>query len=207
MSGELHIRISVVGDSGVGKTCLIERFVYDIWNDCPHRTIGLEFRRKAAKINERQVAVVLLDISGHDRYQFLPRSLFRSTDGIIFVYDVTKEDSLKNITTKWNALVEDRQPHSPKMLVADKSDMTSERIVTEDAGRQLADRLELSYMETSCKTGKGVGELFSMIIGACIKYHELRSMPDHRPKEAVGHNFRRQGLLEFSHEELGHCSI
>ncbi|KXJ07022.1 ras-related protein Rab-8B [Exaiptasia diaphana] len=91
-------KILVLGDSGVGKTCLIFRFTEDIFSDSYISTIGIDCRSKVVDIDGKRVRLQIWDTAGQERFRTLTNAYYRGAMGIVLVYDITAEDSFKHIS-------------------------------------------------------------------------------------------------------------
>ncbi|KAF7367542.1 Rab-type small GTP-binding protein [Mycena sanguinolenta] len=138
------IKLLLIGDSGVGKSCLLLRFCDDAWTPSFITTIGIDFKIRTIELDGRRIKLQIWDTAGQERFRTITTAYYRGAMGILLVYDVTDERSFNNIRT-WHANIEQH---------------ASEGAVTEEQGRELANELGIKFMETSAKVNEGVEEAF-----------------------------------------------
>ena len=142
-------KVVLIGDSGVGKSSLLSRFAWDQFSLDTKSTIGVEFATKTVRIDGQTVKAQLWDTAGQERYRAITTAYYREAVGAIIVYDITKEQSFKNVE-KW---VQDIRNNTSKdvciMLVGNKCDLRKERVVPMETGKLFARNNELSFVETS----------------------------------------------------------
>ncbi len=161
---EHNIKISIVGDSGNGKTSLMNKFAIDEFSENTTSTIGVDFRCKIMNINNKRVKIRIWDTAGQERFGEIIRACYRDSDGVIITYDITKYESFLNLE-KWidkviNTI--DRQ-YCSIILVGTKSDLVNERQVPQHEIVDFILKHNLRYLEVSSKEGKNVDLLFSMM--------------------------------------------
>lgn len=123
MNFEYLFKYIIIGDSGVGKSCILLRFIEDTFNPNLENTIGVEFGAEFVEINGTRIKLQIWDTAGQEAFQSITRSYYRSAAGALLVYDITSLESFENIS-KW--IEEARINGNPEMilcLVANKSDL------------------------------------------------------------------------------------
>ncbi|CAA7267697.1 unnamed protein product [Cyclocybe aegerita] len=154
------IQLLLIGDSGVGKSCLLLRFCDDAWTPSFITTIGIDFKIRTIELDGKRIKLQIWDTAGQERFRTITTAYYRGAMGILLVYDVTDERSFNNIRT-WHANIEQHASEGVnKILIGNKSDWTDKRAVTEEQGRELANELGIKFMETSAKVNEGVEEAF-----------------------------------------------
>ena len=158
---ETIFNIITLGDSGVGKTSLIRRYLYNLYDDNSMSTIGLTFSFKEIVLdNNKKVKLKLIDTGGQEKYRALSKSYFKNADGVLFVYSINDEDSFNNIK-EWITLFNENNNGKdgiPQILVETKNDL--ERVVNEESSKKFAEEKSLTWISTSAKTNDKVEELF-----------------------------------------------
>eukprot|EP00879_Flechtneria_rotunda_P003109 GHRR01003330.1.p1 GENE.GHRR01003330.1~~GHRR01003330.1.p1 ORF type:complete len:205 (+),score=51.42 GHRR01003330.1:70-684(+) len=159
-------KVLLVGDSAVGKSCLLMRFTADRFDDVTTSTIGVDFRVKYLTLNGKRVKLAVWDTAGQERFRTLTSSYYRGAQGIIFVYDVTRPESFENLERIWMKEVDiySNIEDSVKMVVANKVDLESERAVTKQQGHDFARNMGCLYVETSAKTNIAVQQAFEELV-------------------------------------------
>ncbi|KAJ3537328.1 hypothetical protein NMY22_g5636 [Coprinellus aureogranulatus] len=175
------IKLLLIGDSGVGKSCLLLRFCDDAWTPSFITTIGIDFKIRTIELDGKRIKLQIWDTAGQERFRTITTAYYRGAMGILLVYDVTDERSFNNIRT-WHANIEQHASEGVnKILIGNKSDWTDKRAVTEEQGRELANELGIKFMETSAKVNEGVEEAFFTLasIGAVPRGCSRFSAPLH----------------------------
>lgn len=153
------MKILLVGDSGVGKSCLLVRFVEDRFNPSFITTIGIDFKIKTVDINGKKIKLQLWDTAGQERFRTITTAYYRGAMGIIIVYDVTDERTFTNVRQWYKTVTEHSNDDAQIMLVGNKSDMEN-RVVTYEQGDELAKELHVQFIESSAKDDTNVNEIF-----------------------------------------------
>lgn len=159
-------KLLIIGDSGVGKSCLMLRFTDDQFNERQLATIGVDFKVKYLKTDSgRRLKLAVWDTAGQERFRTLTASYYRGAQGIVLVYDVTQPQTFANIKP-WLAEVAAHSTHESaiKMLVANKVDLEGERQVTREQGEEFALEHSMIYIETSAKTKFKVTQAFDELV-------------------------------------------
>ncbi|QRW05036.1 Ras-related protein Rab-8A [Ceratobasidium sp. AG-Ba] len=174
-------KLLLIGDSGVGKSCLLLRFCDDAWTPSFITTIGIDFKIRTIELDGKRIKLQIWDTAGQERFRTITTAYYRGAMGILLVYDVTDEKSFNNIRT-WHANVEQHASEGVnKILIGNKSDWTDKKAVTEEQGRALADEFGIKFMETSAKSNEGVEDAFFTLARAAnrdIKTRLIDSQPD-----------------------------
>ena len=165
-------KLLLLGDSTVGKTCFFTRFTDNIYMESHLSTIGTEISDKVVEIEDKKkknkkikIRVQLTDTAGQDRCRFVAGNYFKSTNGILLLFDVTSQTTFDHITNWIKQITDNASADVKIILVANKIDVTSEeRVVTKEAGEELAKKLNIKYMEGSAKENINVPEIFNTLI-------------------------------------------
>ncbi|XP_033733923.1 GTP-binding protein YPTC1-like [Pecten maximus] len=150
----------LIGDSGVGKSSLLLRFADDVFSDTYISTIGVDFKIRTVKIEDKTVRLQIWDTAGQDRFKTITSSFYRGAHGIMLVYDVTDMESFRHVETWIQEVEKYGGCDSSMILVGNKSDMTGKRVVTYTMGKEYAERLGITFLETSAKSTTNVETLF-----------------------------------------------
>uniref|UniRef100_A0A674HL34 RAB2A, member RAS onco family n=1 Tax=Taeniopygia guttata TaxID=59729 RepID=A0A674HL34_TAEGU len=150
----------IIGDTGVGKSCLLLQFTDKRFQPVHDLTIGVEFGARMITIDGKQIKLQIWDTAGQESFRSITRSYYRGAAGALLVYDITRRDTFNHLTT-W---LEDARQHSNSnmviMLIGNKSDLESRREVKKEEGEAFAREHGLIFMETSAKTASNVEEAF-----------------------------------------------
>ncbi|TPP67048.1 putative YPT6-GTP-binding protein of the rab family [Fasciola gigantica] len=164
-----------LGQEDVGKTCILMRFMHDIFDSSYHATIGIDFLSRTIVVDKQTVRLQLWDTAGQERFRSLIPSYIRDSSVSIVVYDVTSRTSFEQ-TSEWIKRIRETKPNEGIIfLVGNKTDLTEKRVVSFEEGSAKAKKERVHFCETSAKSGTGVNGLFKQI-GRAILKHEKQSV-------------------------------
>mmetsp|Transcript_17651 Transcript_17651/g.55881 ORF Transcript_17651/g.55881 Transcript_17651/m.55881 type:complete len:204 (-) Transcript_17651:97-708(-) len=165
---DLLFKLVLIGDSGAGKSCLLIRFADDTFTDSYITTIGVDFRFKTIKVEKKTIKLQIWDTAGQERFRTITSSYYRGAHGIIVVYDVTDQESFRNVKTWMQEIEKYAAEGVNKLLVGNKCDMSSKKVVSYDEAKELADHIGVQFLETSAKNAHNVEQAFQ-VMAAQIK--------------------------------------
>ncbi|PWN37783.1 putative SEC4-like Rab/GTPase [Meira miltonrushii] len=154
------IKLLLIGDSGVGKSCLLLRFCDDAWTPSFITTIGIDFKIRTIELDGKRIKLQIWDTAGQERFRTITTAYYRGAMGILLVFDVTDEKSFSNIRTWYSNVEQHASEGVSKILVGNKSDWDEKRVISTEQGQALADELGIRYVETSAKTNAQVEDAF-----------------------------------------------
>eukprot|EP00775_Hariotina_reticulata_P004493 gene4493-4746_t len=158
------IKLLLIGDSGVGKSCLLLRFSEDSFTPSFITTIGIDFKIKKIFLDNKWVKLQIWDTAGQERFRTITSAYYRGAMGILLVYDVTDEASFNNIRDWMRNIRQHASDNVNKILVGNKSDIADEkRAVPYSRGQALANEFGMQFYETSAKDNVNVEEVFTSI--------------------------------------------
>ncbi|XP_048780978.1 GTP-binding protein Rheb-like isoform X2 [Ostrea edulis] len=158
-------RVALMGFRSVGKSSVTIQFVENHFVDSYDPTIENTFQ-KTLKIRGQEYSLQVIDTAGQDEYSVLPQSYFVNIDGYVLVYSVNSKKSFEVVKFVYDKLLDMKGTINgvPVVLVGNKCDLATEREVTYEEGKRLADSWKVSFMETSAKEHHSVTEVFTQII-------------------------------------------
>ncbi|KAI2617538.1 ras family-domain-containing protein [Hypomontagnella submonticulosa] len=154
------IKLLLIGDSGVGKSCCLLRFSEDSFTPSFITTIGIDFKIRTIELDGKRVKLQIWDTAGQERFRTITTAYYRGAMGILLVYDVTDQRSFENIRT-WFANVEQHATEGVnKILIGNKCDWEEKRVVSTEQGEQLAKELGIPFLEVSAKSNINIDKAF-----------------------------------------------
>jgi Ras-related protein Rab-1A len=164
---ELKFKILIIGDSAVGKTSLLLKYVDNFFPETHMATIGVEYKTKNIETSKYKVILHLWDTAGQERFKSITKSFFNNANGIVFVYDITSKESFDGVKN-W---IKDAEPYGKfeSILCGNKIDLEKKREVKIDSLKEYGLKKKIDVFETSAKTGVKVNDAFEKLVDLIIK--------------------------------------
>jgi len=160
---DFTFKIVMTGDSGVGKSQLIQRFVSNTFEDNHSPTLGVEISTQFLDIDNKKIALSIWDTMGQEQYQSLASLYYKGAGGAILVFDIFKRESFLSIA-KWKENLSSNCSETvATLLIGNKLDLKEQRQVTHDEAIQYAEELNFAYIETSAKDSTNVNRAFELL--------------------------------------------
>ncbi|XP_074517145.1 ras-related protein Rab-15-like [Sebastes fasciatus] len=208
---DVLFRLLMLGDSGVGKTCMLRRFTESDFDPSHISTIGVDFKMKTLEVDGVKVRVQIWDTAGQERYQTITKQYYRRAQGIVFVYDITNQSSFQHLA-KWASDVDEYAPEKVQMImVGTKSDEERRRKVSKDQGSKLAETYGMEFFETSASTNTNIAEAFTRVTELVLQAHKrdvdnlLGSLDDYLDTAALGNEKVKDGTNDESAQKTCAC--
>lgn len=170
---EIKMKILLIGESKVGKTCLINSYVIRSFNINQLSTVGLDFRTKKLDIQGKQIILNIYDTAGQERFRNLATGYMKSADGFLVCFDLTSESTLENVTNWINSIKNTARKNASMLIIGNKSDLNEDREVSTEQGKQFAAKNGIDYLETSSKMHIGVDEAFETLVKKILEQREI----------------------------------
>ncbi|KAI2804675.1 hypothetical protein RDWZM_007995 [Blomia tropicalis] len=161
-------KLLIIGDSGVGKSCLLLRFADNTFSENYISTIGVDFKIRTIEIDNEKVKLQIWDTAGQERFRTITSTYYRGAHGVIIVYDVTNGDSFHNIRN-WLKEIEQNCEVQNRILVGNKNDDPSLKVVLTKDAQELGKLMNMPFFETSAKANINVEEMFNAITRKVLK--------------------------------------
>jgi Ras-related protein Rab-8A len=163
------LKLLVIGDSAVGKTSLLLRYMDDKFSSSFVSTIGVDFKTRTEDIDGRAVRLQIWDTAGQERFRTITTSYFRGAHGILLCFDATERKTFTNVAS-WAAQIKENADETVAVvLVGTKVDMADKRAVTDKEAEALAATHGMRYLATSAKLNSNVKEAFDVLARAALK--------------------------------------
>ena len=158
---DLSFKIIVIGDSGVGKSCLTNRATTNLFEDTYNATVGFEFLSFNVKINEKVIKLQIWDTCGQELYRSLITNFYRNSSLAIIVYAINFKDSFENIEMWLRELRTHSNPDAKVFLIGNKSDLEKRRAVSEEMAQKFKEENDIHFFsEASAKSGFNAKQVF-----------------------------------------------
>eukprot|EP01084_Bolivina_argentea_P013874 25995_1 len=161
------LKIIILGDSGVGKTAILQQYVLNKFMEEHKATIGADFFTKEINVDDSIITLQIWDTAGQERFQSLGNAFYRGADACVLVYDITSKQTFQKITSWKDNFLNQANPENkdefPFLLLGNKSDKKQQRQVNEQEGRQYSQQNNMIFYETSALDGTNVDTAISNI--------------------------------------------
>ena len=159
------VKVTLLGNSGVGKTCIISRFTSNEFKEGTMTTRGADYSQKSIAIKNKIVNLDLWDTAGQENYRSLGRHFYKDSLIVILVYDITNRESFDDLQSLWyNDLKRYGEKYSVLGIVGNKSDLFENEVVSEEEARKFAEDKNAEFMLVSAKTGDNINNLFNVLV-------------------------------------------
>ena len=163
-------KLLCLGETGVGKTCVILRYSDNKFTKHQMSTVGIDFKIKVIEYKTKQIKLIIWDTAGQERFRNITNQYYNGADGIILIYDVTNRNSFNNVTYWINQITsKSDRTKIGLILVGNKTDDEKSRVITKEEGEILGKNNEIDFMETSAFTNYNIDECFDCVIDQIFK--------------------------------------
>ncbi|XP_039112743.1 ras-related protein Rab-5C [Hyaena hyaena] len=180
-----QFKLVLLGESAVGKSSLVLRFVKGQFHEYQESTIGAAFLTQTVCLDDTTVKFEIWDTAGQERYHSLAPMYYRGAQAAIVVYDITNTDTFARAKNWVKELQRQASPNIVIALAGNKADLASKRAVEFQEAQAYAEDNSLLFMETSAKTAMNVNEIFMAI---------AKKLPKNEPQNAAGTPGRNRGV-------------
>mmetsp|Transcript_2058 Transcript_2058/g.3631 ORF Transcript_2058/g.3631 Transcript_2058/m.3631 type:complete len:201 (-) Transcript_2058:177-779(-) len=161
---EYIFKYIIIGDMGVGKSCLLRQFTESKFvSDSPH-TIGVEFGTRIIELGSKKIKLQIWDTAGQERFRAVTKNYYRGAAGALLVYDITRRETFNHLTSWLSDARTMTNPSTIIMLIGNKSDLDFQRDISYEEASKFAEENGLIFIETSAKTKVGVQQAFEEIV-------------------------------------------
>ncbi len=155
-------KVLLLGNSYVGKTCILLRFSEDKYNDDYEVTIGLNYKIKTLNINDNQIKMQIWDTSGEEKFKAIAKNFYRGAHGVLLIYDICEKNSFLDVKSWIEQIIENTDNDDVVMILCgNKCDMEKERQISKKEGENLANSYKIPFFECSAKDNINIDEIFN----------------------------------------------
>ena len=163
-SYDMIFKIVLIGDTSVGKTNMLSRYISNEYNPNSQSTIGVELSTKNYIFDNNEVKVQIWDTAGQEKYRSITSSYYKGAQGCLLVYDITRKETFDNIDKWFSELKNSSNSDITAILIGNKCDLSNERKVTTEEAQKKAKLLNMAFMETSALDGSNIDKAFSELV-------------------------------------------
>ena len=161
---EFMFKVVLVGDSFVGKTNIMSKYLKNEFHEDSKATVGVEFGSKQFNVEGHSIKVQIWDTAGQERYKAITSAYYKGAKGAFIVYDITRKNSFESIDKWINDVTAVADKKITIVLIGNKSDLEDQRQVTKEQGEDKANKLQVAFLETSAFSGENLEKAFQMMI-------------------------------------------
>ena len=166
---ELMVKVVIVGDSWVGKTNIMSKYLKNEFHEDSKATVGVEFGSKQFNIQGHQVKAQIWDTAGQERYKAITSAYYKGAKGAFIVYDISRKNTFDSISRWVSDITATADKKITLILIGNKSDLEDQRQVTKEQGEEKAKEFGLAFLETSASSGDNLEKAFSLMINEVYK--------------------------------------
>ena len=167
---EAKYKILILGDSKVGKSCFLTRYADKTYQEDYLSTIGMDYKIKNYELeNGDIIKLYIWDTAGQDRFRSITSNYYKGADGIILIYDITKQETFNNVRNWITSIKEEAPAKVVLILVGNKVDDEKNRAVQQSEGEKIADEYNLPFLECSAKSDINVTETFDVLVKKIVE--------------------------------------
>ena len=199
----LSCKIVLLGESGVGKTCIISRYINQVFEGNTISTNGASYAAKTLHFDDydKSLKVEIWDTAGQEQYRSLTKIFYKDATAAILVYDITRKKSFDEIKNYWYKQLLECAPSDIVVgLAGNKADLFDREQVSEEEAKEFAKEIKAIFRLTSAMTASGIDELFSAVGKKILDPNyddedvEPEPMPEPTPKKTVEINTKGKGI-------------
>ena len=165
---KLSLKILLIGDSQVGKTSLLLKYTEHIFPEEHIATIGVEYKDKFIIRDNFNIRLQIWDTAGQERFHSITKNIYRNANGVLFVYDITNQESFNNIKN-WIKDLQNVGNDIKSAIIGNKLDLESNRVITREEIEEISNEHNMPFLETSARENINVNEGFDLIVNELFK--------------------------------------
>ena len=170
---DIVYKLLLLGESSVGKTSIILRYIENSFNESDISTCGIDVKCKYVSCENKKIRLDIWDTAGQERFRGLTKNYFRGGHGFIFVYDITNKESFDKLKG-WMKDAKEKIENDYKMIiVGNKKDCEDKRQIDFQTLKEFGEVKQINYFEVSAKTGEGIDQIFNDFVIELLKYRNI----------------------------------
>lgn len=173
MEFDMIFKVLIIGDSGVGKSNLLLRFIKNEYSESLKSTVGAEFSSKLMTVEQIVVKVQIWDTAGQERYRSMTDIYYKGAKGVLIIFDLTKIESFNNVNRWVDEFKMKSDSNSIMIMVGNKNDIIDGRVVSREMAEIKAKQLSMAYFETSAKDNVNVELAFTVLVEKIVNKYQV----------------------------------
>ena len=161
---DMIIKMVLIGDSSVGKTNIMSKFLKNEFREDSRATVGVEFGSKIFNVDKYKVKTQIWDTAGQERYRAVTNAYYKGAKGAFIVYDITRKETFDSVEKWYYDLKNSGDKNLTIMLIGNKSDLENQRQVSKENGEEKAKSFQLAFMEMSALSGENLEKGFNLLV-------------------------------------------
>ena len=194
-------KLILIGNSGVGKSCILQRYMKHTFEETYKCTIGVDFLMKSLLIKDKTVKLQLWDTAGQEKYKSMVSSYYRGANVALIVFDLTSHASFDALPI-W---IENYYKNGPEqkniILIGNKKDLIEERQVTQEEAETFSETNNMMYFETSAKEGDNIDYVFTFAAEKLLEFYSSQNEADLKKRIEQTNQLQSQNFKEIRIEE------
>jgi len=166
---EMMFKVVLVGDSFVGKTNIMSKYIKNEFHEDSKATVGVEFGSKQFTVEGHSIKAQIWDTAGQERYKAITSAYYKGAKGAFIVYDITRKQSFDSVEKWVNDVTAVADKKITIILIGNKCDLEDQRQITKEQGEEKANKLEIAFLETSAYSGENLDKAFDKMMNEVYK--------------------------------------
>ena len=204
-SYELLYKIIIIGDTGVGKSNILSRYLKDEFREDSKSTVGVELGTKFLKIKDMGAKLQIWDTAGQERYKSITSSYYKGSHGCFIVYDITNEKTFENVDNWFKQAQKEASKEVSIILVGNKCDLENERKISKEKGEEKAKNFNCPFFETSALSKIKIDDIFTEMVNNIFEKTGGAKNEDDDDIEIINENDKGVNLNAEEPKKKGCC--
>ena len=192
----IGIKVTLIGESSVGKTCIINKYCKNVFDSNVDSTLGANYSQKKIERAGKRIRLDLWDTAGQEKYRAIGRHFYKESYIVCLVYDITNKESFESIKTIWYPeLTEYGEKYKIIALIGNKLDKYLEEQVSEEQGKKFAGEINAIFKRTSALDGTGIADLFDQLVDKYLREIKHQDIKEDISKKEENIKIKKEVLV------------
>ena len=192
----IGIKVTLIGESSVGKTCIINKYCKNLFDSNVDSTLGANYSQKKIERAGKRIRLDLWDTAGQEKYRAIGRHFYKESYIVCLVHDITNKASFESIKTIWYPeLTEYGEKYKIIALIGNKLDKYLEEQVSEEQGKKFAEEINAVFKRTSALDGTGIADLFDQLVDKYLREVKHQDIKEDTSKKEENIKIKKEELI------------